>query len=349
MQSIERNARLSRLQSLYGLIGADTQRHTEHIGKAGGFVRFSRIVAVHGLVNVTLKVCLGDKVISAEDAALEMRPKTFDGVGGHIALGVFLHTVTDDAVNVALAREAVVCGEFVREHLRVVGHELPDNRHKCLGLRVLDLHCADGTLALHHSEDRSLGLHTAALVALSALAFVLVRLASAEVHLVHFNLALKGRRVVLCVECADLVENEPRGLLRHMNVAAKLMGGYSLLVRRDKVHSHKPLDEGNLSVLKDSPNGFREVVIASGAHESTIFPAVTMAMTAVRTNHITVRPTGLCDGCLAFGRSVKVKGDFHEGVEVAEVNHSAFPYVLQILIPLKHRNLTLKVQYFHYL
>lgn len=57
----------------------------EHIGEAGGLVRFSRIVAVHGLVNVAMKVRLGDEVVRAEHHALEVGPKALYGVRGDTA------------------------------------------------------------------------------------------------------------------------------------------------------------------------------------------------------------------------------------------------------------------------
>jgi hypothetical protein len=173
---------------------------------------------------------------------------------------------------------------------------------------------------------------------------MLVLLPATEIHFVTLHLSAKSDCIVLRIKATNLVENVPSSLLRDTQVTVQLMGGNALLMATDKVHSHKPLDEGNLGVLKDSTYGFREVVVASGAYEPTILPAVAVVVSAVRTNHITVSPTGLCDSLLALGRSVKVEGDFHEGVEVAEVNHSEVPCVLQYNILLKHRNLSLKVQ-----
>ena len=66
----------------------------------------------------------------------------------------------------------------------------------------------------------------------------------------------------------------------------------------DKVHSEEPLTEGNLRVLKDSPNGNGEVrlaVVAVVAVVSSVGTAHAVVVSAERANHIVLVPTGLKD------------------------------------------------------
>ena len=69
------------------------------------------------------------------------------------------------------------------------------------------------SIPLHHSEDRGLGLGASALCVGRFLGFVLVLLPAAEVHFIQLNLSSQCRSIVLTEQCADLVQNEPRGLL----------------------------------------------------------------------------------------------------------------------------------------
>lgn len=338
--------RLSHLPHI--LVRALSKGHTEHIGEAGGLVRFSRVITVHGLVDVALKVRLGDEMVRAEHHALEVGPKALYGVGGNAALGILLNPVTDNAVNVSLAREAVVGGELVREHLGVVGHELLDNRHKGLGPRVLHLHGADGALALYHTENRGLGLRAAALRLLRPLGLVLVGLAPAEIHLVHFHLAPERGRIVLRVEGAYLVENVPRGLLRDVEVTAELAGGYPLLVGGNEVHGNEPLAQGNLRVLEDSADGDGEVPLAVVAAVAAVLALRAVMPAAVGADHVVLCPTGVAYRSAAALLGAEVVGECENGVEVLEVNHSKIPCVLgwYMYLYLKRRGFFHEIQSF---
>ena len=58
------------------------------------------------------------------------------------------------------------------------------------------------------------------------------------------------------------MENEPRSFLRNVDIGSQLNGGNALLMARNQVHCNEPLSQGNLSVLKDSTYGNREVRLA---------------------------------------------------------------------------------------
>jgi len=61
-------------------------------------------------------------------------------------------------------------------------------------------------------------------------------------------------------------------------------------VAADEVHSHKPLTQGYLGVLKDSTHLLTEVAVALGTAEPAILSLVTMMLTAIGADHI-ITPT----------------------------------------------------------
>ena len=64
------------------LVVASADSLAEHMSESVGFLHFLGVETEHRLVNVPLKVCLADEVVSAEDDTLEVSPKAFNAVGG---------------------------------------------------------------------------------------------------------------------------------------------------------------------------------------------------------------------------------------------------------------------------
>ena len=58
------------------------------------------------------------------------------------------------------------------------------------------------------------------------------------------------------------MEDEPRSLLRHMNVRSQLNGGNAFLLAGNEVHGDEPLAKGNLRVFEDGSDGDGEVRLA---------------------------------------------------------------------------------------
>ena len=114
------------------LVRALSDSHSEHIGKAGGLVRFPRIVPIHRLVDVPLEVRLGHEMVGAEHNPLEIRPEAFNRVGRDTTLGELPDVVPDNPVRVALFVQVRVDVGLVREHGRAFSHELLDDGHKGL-------------------------------------------------------------------------------------------------------------------------------------------------------------------------------------------------------------------------
>ena len=72
------------------------------------------------------------------------------------------------------------------------------------------------------------------------------------------------------------MENEPSGFLSDVDIPCQLSRRYTLLVAADKIHSHKPLNQGYLGVLEDSTYGNSEGAVAMGADIFPILACVTM-------------------------------------------------------------------------
>ena len=68
------------------------------------------------------------------------------------------------------------------------------------------------------------------------------------------------------------------------------MRTYTLFVAADEVHSHKPLTQGYLGVLKDSAYFLTEIVVALGAAEPAVTTFMAVVLTAVGAYYI-VTPT----------------------------------------------------------
>ena len=262
-------------------------------------------------------------MVGAEDAALEMRPESFNGIGADAVLGILAHAVTDNPVDIALAGETAVGGQFIGEHLRIVSNELLDDGHQGLRLGVLHLHGTDTTLTFNHTEDGGLGLGGTSLGSFNPLGFVLVGLTTTKVHFIHFHLTVQGGGVVLTVKGADLMEDEPGGLLGDMNVTAELARGNALLVAADEIHRNEPLAKANLRVLKDGSDGHGEVLTALVATVTTVLALYAVMTATVGANNVTLLPTGVTDGTLATVLGGKELGEFKYGIESAEVNHKA--------------------------
>lgn len=167
-----------------------------------------------------------------------------------------------------------------------------------------------------HTEDGCLRLGAASLRLLRFLAIVLVGFPAAKVHLVTLHHAIKNH-ILLCEEGANLIEDEPRGFLRHINVAAQLTRGNALLVAADKVHSHKPLLQRQFGVLKDGSHKAGETLVAMGTLELivTITALIYMGATAERA-HYHLAPTLLGDEVTATLVTVEMVDEGDKGIEM---------------------------------
>ena len=256
-------------------------------------------------------------MVVSEHHTLEMSPETFNGVGSNSVLGELLLAVMEDSVLVSFLGKPCVGREFVREDIGIVCHKLLDNWHKGGCLRVGNNDSPRLSLPCYHTEDGSLRFGGTPLSLLRLLGFVLVRLPAAKVHLIHLHLSFKGGVIVLVEEGTHLVQNVPRGLLRHLNVPCQLMRGNALLVAADKVHCHKPLLQRQFRILKDGSHKTGKPLVTLGTLELIVaIPAdIDMGATAMGADN-DLTPTLLGYEITATLVSVEMIDEGDKGIEV---------------------------------
>lgn len=150
---------------------------------------------------------------------------------------------------VVFLAKSVIGGQFVSDNSAALRNEMLNDRYEgcSLGVSYLLRHLIGvrlltnlARLLVHilgfphhrHTEDGSLRLGAASLRLLRFLAIVLVGFPAAEIHFIALNDARKNH-ILLCEEGTNLLEDEPRGFLRHINIPAQLTGGNTLLMAAD--------------------------------------------------------------------------------------------------------------------
>lgn len=164
-------------------------------------------------------------MVCPEHRPLEQAPKALYRVRvalpDHELLLVMVHNLPLVSVGIERVVDVRLVGVYDRA-LRNTGF---DDWHQRVGLRVLHLHGGNLAVALQHTEHGRLGLGAPALRPIDLFAFVLVGLPAAHIGLVNLNVTFKYRRAFV-ERRANLVQHEPRRLLRHAEV-------YCGLNRRD--------------------------------------------------------------------------------------------------------------------
>jgi hypothetical protein len=100
-------------------------------------------------------------------------------------------------------------------------------------------------------------------------------------------------------------------------------------VRRDKVHSQEPLDKWQLGILEDSTNETREILATVLATELTVLASHAVMTTTVGAYYITIRPTTLDDGLLAFLVRVEIRGEGDNAIELLEIYHNTWSFLFK--------------------
>jgi len=229
------------------------------------YVRIRAIVKPElKLIQVEWQISFADFVIAAHDAALEKRPERFNRIGVRRTYYVFALTVTDYAMIVVAAEQAIARVFIGREQLDAGSiRDLTNETIESGRIGVLD-HLADHvSFPADRADDGNLAVRAGFAV---ALALVLVRLFPADVRLVSLDLAQQLREIVFHCS-ADARAHIPRGFVRAgSHHAMNLVGTNSLLCVAHDEHDLKPRAQRILSVLE---NRFRDdaepVAVASAA------------------------------------------------------------------------------------
>lgn len=201
-----------------------------------------------------------------------------------------------------------------------------DERRSCLDIRANDmlnragLHVVDDTgakLAFPFDHPEHDCLTSAALGAALTLRSVLVLLPTADVGFVGLQRALEGRVERLRAgRMPQAMQDEPRGLLRDVQVLGQLRAGDTFLVARDQPDRHEPLAQREFRVRKNGADLDREPAFAVAALVRLPIREMIDASAAAVGAELAIAPA---DCPQVVDASLLVLGGFHHFEEAVEL------------------------------
>jgi len=224
------------------------------------------VVSETVLVQIGLQIVTANRVINAFDSVFDQRPKSFDCLGMHFASNVNLFTMTNPAVIkvVPRSRESVVCNVVIGEN-EVRWHDVLFNQPvQSVFLCVGSNECANATLALHQSDNRSLGF-----LVQSGCTALMTTLATAVVRLIHFyrlSASAEPRAILRFVQHgANLLKHAPCRLVRHPSLALNLFGANPASSLGHEIDGIEPSRERSRRLVEDRSRGRVNVMAATVA------------------------------------------------------------------------------------
>lgn len=199
------------------------------------------VVAERELVKVFLQVLRGNGMESPMNGTLELRPEALDGVGMHVATGVFALRVLDRLMQIAQGLDLVVAVGLVRGDDGARGRHGLHQRHKRILAHVLDRLGPDPSATLHNAEYWRLARSAA-----PALALVL----AAVVGFVGLDHAAQGIGILAHQE-PDLLGHAPRALVGDADVALDFLRRHAVLTLAHEEDGMEPGRERRGALVED--------------------------------------------------------------------------------------------------
>ncbi len=212
-------------------------------------------------VDVPPCVPCGNVMKRAVYTALQNGPHALDSVDRHAAACVLSRTVIDRLMAEEKAVHVAIRGSFVGVQRGAGFNESVDGGLKRAAFGVWDRHGNRPAATLAQTKDRSFTDRSASEFQL--LPFVLVSLFAADVGLIYFDHAGKGRLIekVFSAGFTDSVHHEPRGLLRDAKLFRNLQAGHALACGHHEIHRVQPLVERNFRPLENSSSADGEYFV----------------------------------------------------------------------------------------
>jgi hypothetical protein len=213
-------------------------------------------------VQVERQIFFADVMVSPDDPALEQRPERFDVVGMDFAAHVLAAAMADDFVRKEIS-QFVIATRFVgRDQTDFFGYGLLDKSTQSLCGRVLDDHADDVALASDRADDRGFTRvsRTATAVFLPVYP-VPVLLLAADLGLVNLDNAHQLPEVRVTESGAEPmahIESRPVGTC--LDSPVNLECADSLLAGQNQEQNPEPSAHGNLGILEDRADEYREAV-----------------------------------------------------------------------------------------
>src|SRR5229473_7911751 len=196
----------------------------------------------------------------SNDASLEQGEGRFHGVGMNVAIHIDFRLVLNRLMTICecqILHNRGIGIEFIGHNdIHIGAHRVLNELCQRAGLHILSMEEAEIAATL---PDAYYDLFFAVPKARLALVSMLFR---PNVSFVHFDSTVHQGAFYLFHGSTNTMAEIPSRFVTHPDCTLDLIRGNSLAGLAQKQRNHEPLCEGQVRVIKDSPNGNGELIIA---------------------------------------------------------------------------------------
>ena len=216
----------------------------------------SCVVAEIEFIQISVKMLLAYVMVDTVQTALEEGEIAFHGIRVDIASHVFARPMIDGLVTLEAHVQPAIRAKVIGHDLGISVDLLPHNlREVCSGHFLYGLRMHKAPLAFYQGKDRRLVRGTASRIGPTA--------SASDIGLIGFyNPPEHISQRSFVHRMSDSVSHEPGRLIGDAEHPVELVGGDALLGGAHKMQGQKPLAEGDMAILKDSPDRDRELLLA---------------------------------------------------------------------------------------
>lgn len=247
--------------------------------------RVAEDIGIHAVIipelkfgDVQMQILFADFVERPHDTAFQDRPETFDGLSVDRAINVLTRPMIDNAMRIALLREARIARPIVSaKQADFVRDGFIDERGQYRAAYVLNDAGDDVAFAADHTDNDGLALSVAFPAALVPMPVATV---TADSGFIDLDDSAKLFHV-LDQGGSDLVAHQPSRLVRtEAHVAVDSEGAHALLTDQHQVRDSEPILERLIRIFKNCPSKIRETVASIAARRA--FRALPMPLAGVK-------------------------------------------------------------------
>lgn len=258
----------------------------------------------------------GNLMESPVNAALQLRPESFNRIRVNRSANIFALTVSNAVMVITSARKDIVSGVFVRADNRTGFHHVGGVSQGDTPRNAGDNVCTNFAATLDNAHDGDLVASgcTRAANFLRTLGGVHVRCFAANVGFVRFNDT--GEKVAtLSHQLANLMRHAPSRLVGNAGLTLNFLGAHTVLRSRHQEHDMEPRLEGRAGLVEDRPFARVNLMAAIRARVATArFNAVERVLLRAHRAGAPVRVALVKDVIQARSVVGKLLVEFFEGV-----------------------------------
>lgn len=188
----------------------------------------------------------------AGDSALQMRPKTFDGISAINTTFPLVNIMVDATVPVSQCFETGVRAMSVGGNCSALSYIGLNNRYHCCNALVLNDMGLDSTIALHDAHNGSLVFQKEAF----AVTFEFAK-PSTDIGFVNFDMAGKRTRILLEVprrhQVTQLLADAPCTFVGHAKLPLQFFSRHAIASSGHQIDGVEPSCQDGAGMFKDRP------------------------------------------------------------------------------------------------